>query len=157
MRLPGPVVEHSVGVAEFMAGYAKSHPGTGVDPYEYYVIGLLHDIGKLYPGDIDPSGKNRYKNHAKKGGDLLQGLGFSFFKEVKHHGHPEDGYFSHAWLILNLADLSVNGKGEIVPLKVRLNDIKQRYGEFSDEYCNSVEIFNMLVGHRIIRPDGSVI
>ena len=153
LQLPEPVMKHSIGVAEFMAEYAEVHGG---DPYEYYVTGLLHDIGKLYPGDPDPDGKNMYKGHPVKGGNLLKELGFIHYKDILHHGHPEDGYYSRMWLILNLADMSVNGKGEKVPVMERLKTIKDRYGKFSEEYEHAKEMVDILIKNDIIRPTGTV-
>ena len=153
MRLPDYVVKHSVGVADFMMDYAEKHfPDADADAY--YIVGLLHDIGKLHP---NPVGKNLYKDHPRTGGEMLKNMGFYHYKAVMHHGHPEDGYFSQMWLILNLADLSVNGKGEVIPIRDRLEDIKFRYGENSEEYKHAYDIFKLLVKHNVVREDGSVI
>ena len=153
LKLPEPILKHSVGVAEFMAEYAEIHGG---DPHEYYVVGLLHDIGKLYPGDPDPEGKSMYKGHPKKGGELLKEMGFNYYKEILHHGHPEDGYFSRMWLVLNLADLSINGKGEKIPVLTRLKDIKNRYGKYSEEYEHASQMVDILIQNDIIRANGTI-
>ena len=155
--LPKPILRHSIGVAEFMAQYAITHPKETADPYEYYVIGLLHDIGKLYPGDPDPNGKNKYKNHPAKGGYLLENMGFTRYKEVMHHGHPEDGYFSYAWLVLNLADLSINSKGEIIPIADRIKDIGMRYGTKSEEYQHAAALFGVLKENNMIDENGNIL
>ena len=150
LSLPEPIMKHSIGVAEFMAKYAEEHPNLHLNPYKYYVIGLLHDIGKLYPGDYDPNGKNLFKNHAQKGGALLEDLGFYFAKDIKHHGHPEDKYYSRTWLILNLADLSVNGKGEIINIEDRIRNIGERYGKNSEEYLNAKTMYEILKKENMI-------
>ena len=150
VSLPEPVMKHSYGVAEFMAKYAIHHPALKLDPYEMYTIGLLHDIGKLYPGDFDPTGKAKYKGHAQKGGNLLYDLGFTCYKEVMHHGHPEHGYYSRKWLILNLADLSVNSEGKTVRIEDRIAKIKDRYGENSEEYRNAQKMYWILVNENMV-------
>ena len=144
VSLPEPILRHSVGVAEFMANYAKKHPELHADPYEYYIVGLLHDIGKLYPGDPDTNGKNQYKNHAAKGGALLEKMGFCYAEAVKHHGHPEDWHRSDTWYILNLADLSVNSKGEAVDIRSRVKNIGERYGKNSKEFHNAKTLLELL-------------
>lgn len=157
MKLAEHVTRHSIGVAEFMSEYAETHPDLKADPAKYYVLGLLHDIGKLFPGDPDPDNpKNEYKNHAAKGAALMEDMGFSYYKEIKHHGHPENKYFSTAWLILNLADMSINGKGEKVPINTRIQNIKKRYGDNSEQYEHAKEIFKILVNNHIIRENGTI-
>ena len=59
-------------------------------------------------------------------------------------------------LILNLADMSVNGKGEKVPVMERLKTIKDRYGKFSEEYEHAKEMVDILIKNDIIRPTGTV-
>lgn len=157
MELTQPILTHSASVAKFMAEYAVTHPTLKADPYQYYVIGILHDVGKLYPGDTDPNGKNKYKGHAQKGGLLLKEMGFTRYKEIMHHGHPEDEYFSVPWLILNLADLSVNGKGEVIPIVNRINNIGARYGFGSEEHQNALKIMDILVKNKIISPTGEIL
>ncbi len=149
------ILQHSVGVAEFMADYIRTrHPDK--DPYPYYVLGLLHDIGKLYPGD-PTTGNNRYKGHARKGGELMKDMGFVYWKEIAHHGHPEDAYWSSLLMLLNLADLSVNGKGEIIPIASRIADIGRRYGEDSEEYHNARRIREQLEKAGFIDTEGNIL
>lgn len=153
MKLEEKVIKHSVGVAEFMSEYAKTHPKFQMDPERYYVLGLLHDIGKL----TEEGKEKKYNGHAMKGGELLESLGFSYSKEVKHHGHPEDGFFSVTWMILNLADLSVNQEGERVNIYDRLYDIGMRYGESSERYLRAKDIIETLTEYAIIDKEGNIL
>lgn len=145
LQLPESVLKHSVGVAEFMAEYAENYL-PNADPDEYYIVGLLHDIGKIHPNKV---GKNNYKNHARIGGEMLKDLGFVKYKDIFHHGHPEDGYFSQMWLVLNYADLSVDHNGKRVPVMNRLRSIKERYGEASEEFIHASEMFKILTDNGI--------
>lgn len=151
------VIAHSVGVAEFMAEWATTHRTKYCfNPCHCYVLGLLHDIGKLCPNDT-PDGKGRYKGHARKGGELLEEMGFYKYREVMHHGHPEEKYYSVLLSILNMADLSVNGKGERVSVNDRLAGIRKRYGEDSDEYRRAATIVRHLKEERFLSDDGQVL
>ena len=136
-NLPNYVILHSVGVADFLADYVKTHYPEE-NAVDYYVMGLLHDVGKF---DMIADKKSYgFKGHAERGGNILEHLGFVFAKEIKHHGHPEDAYYSRKLLLLNLADLSVNGKGEVISIKERLEDIAFRYGQESSEYKHALKI-----------------
>lgn len=44
------------------------------------------------------------------------------------------------WKILSMADLMINSKGEEVTATERLEDIKNRYGEHSDQYLTACDI-----------------
>lgn len=159
MRLNEKTLKHSVGVAEFMADWAEKNYKYQFDPNEMYVLGLLHDIGKLYSGEPDPSGRAKYKGHAKKGGALLKELGFNHWREVAHHGHPEDEYWSIRLMVLNLADLSIDGNGEPCPITKRLASIKCRYGENSEEYQRATTIVDDLIKHGFVTlcSDGEIL
>ena len=163
--LPEYVMMHSYGVAKFMADWVMSHANCNLSPDEMYVLGLLHDIGKIYPSNLNTeTGEtlgnfyhNLYKGHAVKGGELLQDLGFHFAKEVMHHGHPEDAYFSTKLLLLDLADLSVNGKGEVIPIKERVDDVGFRYGQNSEEYKRCFKVIDKLISNGFLDNDWNIL
>ena len=141
-ELPNYVVAHSVGVAKFMAEWASLHPKEGLMSDEMYILGLLHDIGKIYPANFDMNtGKekanvngNIYKGHAHKGGSLLSDLGFHFAK-----------------------DLSVNGEGNIISIKERIDDVGVRYGLDSEEYRHCINVVGRLEGLGWIDKDWNVL
>ena len=124
-----PVIHHSLGVAEYMRDHAK------INPDGMYVLGLLHDIGKLYG----------FENHEKVGAEILSGVGFSYAKEVELHGKPQDDYSSYALDLLNSADLSVNPAGEYVGHRSRLYNIGMRYGFESEQYMNAKTLSKKLI------------
>ena len=156
MRLSENVIKHSVGVAEFMADWAEKHYKYQLDPNEMYVLGLLHDIGKLYPNK-DSNDKISYKGHAEKGGRLLENLGYCRWREVAHHGHPEKPYWSVQLMVLNMADLSVDRNGNRCLIHTRLESIKYRYGENSDEYQRAVKNVEELIKWKFLASDGTVV
>lgn len=116
------VISHSYGVAELMYMYSSNNNE------EMYVLGLVHDIGKLMD----------FKNHAVVGGDFLHGMGFPYWREVYWHGQMTEEYASFELDLLNYADMSVNLYGSVVGFDERLSDIASRYGKESLEYANAV-------------------
>ena len=108
---------HSKGVAEIMFALSDGNP-------EMYILGMLHDTGKLYGRE----------EHAENGAYMLRNMGFKYWQEVLHHGDPKSTYVSQELKWLNAADLLVNSKGQKIRCKDRLVDIECRYGFDSDIY-----------------------
>lgn len=115
---------HCRGVGQVMVEY------TGAP--EAFVLGYLHDIGKMFSGD----------KHPQTGAELLKNSGYDLWREIAFHGarEGEEDYRSLMLDVLNMADLTVNAVGEIVGYAARLEDIKERYGEDSPEYANAKRI-----------------
>ena len=44
------------------------------------------------------------------------------------------------WLILNTADMTIDSKGNKVAVTQRLQDIKERYGEQSNQYLTACDV-----------------
>ena len=135
-------IRHMHGVAEFMYRNAERF---GLNKEEMYTLGLLHDIGYLYGKD----------NHGVSGADLLRNLGFTFSDIVAYHGkkpeyyllvHFEKESLPPELVLLLIADLSIDSKGNEVGPEGRLTDIKLRYGSSSEEYVVAVETVAWLVG-----------
>lgn len=112
---------HMSAVAEYMFRNAERF---GLDPYEMYTLGLLHDIGYLY-GSF---------GHAKAGGTLLINQGYKYAMEIAYHGKFQDEYDSPALRLLNEADLMIDSNGNNVGFDGRLKDIGNRYGFQSENY-----------------------
>ena len=123
-HLSNDKVSHSKAVAEYM----RDNCPNGLDPNEMYLLGFIHDIGYLFQKD----------GHGTLGGLLLKAQGYKYYEEVYHHGDPHCEYKSKELDLLNLADLSINSKGEFVGISDRLEDIKTRYGAESKNYLNAV-------------------
>ncbi len=125
--LPGNKQRHIVAVAEYMYRNAEKY---GLIPEEMYVLGLLHDVGYLY-GNVA---------HSMRGGHLLHSQDYKYWQEIYHHGKFQDEYESAALSLLNEADLMVDSNGRVVGFDVRLKDIKERYGEDSNNYIYSKKL-----------------
>lgn len=135
----GNLTEHRLAhinaVAKFM--YEKAD---GDESYkqDMFTLGLLHDIGYI-------SGES--KGHSRYGGLILKRNHYKYWQEVYYHGQVEaiDSYISYELDLLNSADLQINSKGEYIGIEKRLDDIKNRYGEDSSQYKNSLVIINDLI------------
>ena len=45
-----------------------------------------------------------------------------------------------SWKILNIADMTIDSKGNKVDVMQRLEDIKLRYGEYSNQYLTACDV-----------------
>lgn len=126
-------IMHSQKVAEFMLSSAVVYD---VDPETAYFTGLNHDIGYL----------NGKVGHSKSGADFLESLGVSdeVVEAIRNHGknvyeYSETKKPSNLLILLWTADLSIGKDGSYIGFDARLNDIKERYGENSEQYKNVSE------------------
>ncbi len=122
------ILLHSYGVADYMYRHASQNKE------ELFVLGLLHDIGKL----------KEYSNHAKVGFDIAEKVGLVYAKEIQYHGLVQEEYSSYELDLLNAADLSVDSCGNEVGYEKRLEDILSRYGKESFEYKTAKELVSIL-------------
>ena len=58
---------------------------------------------------------------------------------IKNHGLYIENETAE-WKILNMADMQVDSQGNEVSVSQRLDDIKTRYGEHSDQYLTACDI-----------------
>ena len=62
-----------------------------------------------------------------------------FYKAIKEHGQYTSE-MTVEYKILNMADMLVDSMGNEVTASQRLNDIRDRYGEYSDQYLTACDI-----------------
>lgn len=122
---------HIRGVTLYMRENASK---LGLDPDEAALCGWLHDFGYI-------AGDNR--SHASIGGRLLREQGYRHWREVSTHGSVE-GLFSPLGVLLNIADMSVDSKGEVVGFATRLEDVAERYGKDSVQYRDCLAVINAI-------------
>ena len=120
------ILQHSQAVAELMLKISNRE--------DMYILGLLHDIGKL----------QGMSNHAENGAVICRKLGFKFDKEIMYHGKMQADYDSYELNLLNMADLTVDNKGNVVGYSARIENIGERYGKQSSEYLAAKELANNL-------------
>lgn len=114
-------LRHIIAVAEKMRRLSAEKPEQyPVDPDDMYVLGMLHDIGYRFC-DVQ-------KEHARRGGELLEKQGYKYWREVYYHGTPQQVYDSPELRLLNYADMTTGPSGEDMNVRQRIEDIAVRYG-----------------------------
>lgn len=119
-------LKHSYSVGKKMIEIGKELKLNGDELSDLFVLGLNHDIGYEFS-------KDRIE-HNKIGGNILKRNDYKYWKEVYYHGEITDEYDSLYLTILNQADMQIDKYGNDVGYDKRLDDIKNRYGEYSDIY-----------------------
>ena len=107
---------HCRGVAILMRRLA---PVLGLDADRMALLGWVHDLGYL-TGDAE--------SHAPDLGRLLAREGYGYAAAVSHHGSVRIDYDDPAEVLLNIADMSVDGSGRLVPFDMRVRDVAHRWG-----------------------------
>ncbi len=104
------------------------------------MLGWNHDVGYEF--------SKKQQEHPDIGADMLSAVFGSIvpkaqddiaYQAIKNHGR----YTQHKtveWKILNMADMLIDSKGNEVAVTQRLEDIKERYGERSDQYLTACDI-----------------
>ena len=129
-------IKHSLAVAKKMVEIASNIGLSNEKIGDCFLIGLNHDIGYEFA-------ENKL-DHNKIGGEILKRTGFKYWKEIYYHGMITDEYNSLYLNILNQADMQIDKYGNDVGYEKRLEEIKKRYGDVSEEYKNSKKLINLL-------------
>lgn len=100
-----------------------------------WLIGWLHDIGYEFA--------ETKSQHPRLSAEMIRNVsGNHLIKEcyaIEHHGEKVQVQ-TPEWKILNIADMTVDSKGNEVSVEERLKDIEERYGETSEDYLLAYEI-----------------
>lgn len=129
-------LKHSIGVARKMVEIAKKKKMSEDEIKTCFIIGFNHDIGYEFT--------NNGVNHNKIGGEILKQNNFKYWKEIYYHGEVNSEYKSIFLDILNQADMQINKFGSDVGYDKRLEDIKNRYGKYSEIYIKCCKLVNKL-------------
>lgn len=144
-------LKHMLGVARKCYSVAKEKGYSEDTAREYWLMGLLHDIGYEF---ID-SNENP-DSHPQIAYDFLDNqLQFNLMSlyndllAIKFHGDSSVGEGAVGLFnlniydriqILNYADMTTDTEGKETTIKERLEDIKERYGKDSDVYKKAVAL-----------------
>ena len=135
-------LHHMLGVARkaYKIALDRGHDKTFAT--KMFVIGWNHDIGYEF---------SKYKEeHPMVSASILS---LTFYDEGqdmgKNGGNAINAILSHGlytdekteeWIILNQADMQISPNGKEISVSERLDDIKERFGEYSDEYLTACDI-----------------
>ncbi len=103
------------------------------------MLGWIHDVGYEF--------SKKQSEHPNISAELLRTLGDVDINEewvnalsaIRSHGLYTENE-TVEWIILNAADMLVDSQGNEVSVSKRLDDIRNRYGEHSDQYLTACDI-----------------
>lgn len=127
-------LRHSLGVARKAYRIAKDLGFNEAFCRKMFMLGWVHDVGYEFT--------ENQADHSFVSANLVSLLTNNQSKSiqaVKHHGR----YISHPtdeWRILNMADMQIDVEGSEVDVSKRLNGIKEKYGEHSDQYLTACDV-----------------
>ena len=130
-------LNHSFAVANKMVEIGKKCCLNKEELEDLCILGLNHDIGYEFCSNTI--------EHNIVWEEILKNNNYKYCKEVYYHGNPNTDYNSLYLKILNMADMQIDRYGNDVWYKNRLDDIKFRYGEESNQYKNARMVINKLV------------
>ena len=132
-------LHHILGVARECYRIAK---GKGYDEEfcrRMWMIGWNHDVGYEF--------SEKQSEHPYIGEEMLKLInvtnGNASSSKVLHSIRQHGLYTktkSTEWIILSTADMTIDSKGNKVDVTQRLQDIKERYGENSNQYLAACDV-----------------
>lgn len=138
-------LHHIIGVARKAYRIAKDMGYDEAFARKMFMIGWVHDVGYEF--------SKEQSEHAKVSSEMLHQLvcvnkiyDTSISLKTNHAIYYRGSYPAEAvdcnleWKIINMADMLIDSKGNEVTASQRLDDIKNRYGEYSDQYLTACDI-----------------
>ncbi len=143
-------LHHILGVARKAYSLAKEMGYNENFARRMFMLGWNHDVGYEFskaPEEHPDVGAEMLRNLINGNTMLLDEMDFTkmsvaswtAYDAIKKHSKYTESETTE-WKILSMADLLVNSKGEEVSVSGRLEDIKNRYGEHSDQYLTACDI-----------------
>lgn len=142
-------LHHILGVARECYQIAKNMGESEDNCRRMFIIGWLHDVGYEF--------SEQQSEHPEISAEMLTDMFTAYFpftgqedyfkiidadavKTIREHGRYYSAeYMPLSWKILNIADLTIDSKGNKVDVMQRLDDIKNRYGEYSNQYLTACD------------------
>ena len=133
-------LHHILGVARKAYKIAKDMGKDEDFCRKCFMLGWIHDVG--YEFSLVP--EQHPANSAKmllflEDSCTIQNFNKKSYRAIKNHGlYTSD--LTDEYKILNMADMLVNSNGIEVDVMTRLEEIKERYGEHSNQYLTACDI-----------------
>ena len=112
-----------------------------------FMLGWIHDVGYEFAENQSEHPDISAKMLLLINEDTIASdLKKPFYKAIKEHGKYPSGIteehseMTEEYRILNMADMQVDNQGNKVSVSQRLDDIKNRYGEHSNQYLTACDI-----------------
>ena len=143
-------LKHSIGVARKCYQIAKNEGFDEIFCRKMFMIGWCHDVGyefsethsehpdisaEMFSCMISDDTVSYVDADHKEVSDTPH----KTYNAIKEHGIYTENK-TDEWRILNMADMQINHKGKEVDVVTRLNGIKNRYGEHSEQYLTACDI-----------------
>lgn len=124
-------MNHILAVARLMYQMAIDDGKSEEYAEQMFLLGYLHDLGYEFC--------TKSPDHPTIGANILKDCNYKYYNEVLYHGKPnkKDIADQYAMDLLDKADLLIDHTGKYVGAKIRLEGIKERYGENSHQYQNA--------------------
>lgn len=135
-------LHHILGVARRAYAIAKERGHNEEFARKMFMAGWLHDVGYEFSEKQDQhpyEGARLIRLAVEDGWHEPAHVLLSVEKVVKEHGRYTEKV-TEEYVILNMADMLTDPKGNKVSVMQRLDDIKERYGEYSDQYLTACDI-----------------
>lgn len=131
-------LHHIVGVARKAYEIAKERGHNEEFCRKCFMLGWLHDVGY----EFSESQAEHPDMSAKLLACLADGNESKLspsVRAIKEHGRYSSA-LTEEYVILNMADMQVDSNGNYVTVSERLQDIKDRYGEYSNQYLTACDV-----------------
>lgn len=129
-------LHHILGVARRCYEIAKEREYSEEDARRLFMIGWIHDVGYEF--------SERFEEHPKISDNMISTLVKHGNFAVRNHGSVDLGYSDRELEILNIADLTVDHKGNKCTIEERLKGIEDRFGKDTDSYKNAKKLAKQL-------------
>lgn len=146
-------MRHIAGVAQYMYDNAPVYGFTDEHSRRIcFMVGYLHDVGKAFCGQDLHAEMSCFLMGACDVNPMLSTIVsiHGYPDAIMRHIHESDTGAKEAALaiLLNEADMMVDGEGNIVGYEKRLEDVAGRYGMESDTYRDCRAVIDIVLRFR---------